>query len=130
MRISKRPIDPNNLDLRAMVTETFEAIAADPTIALKVIEDVAYLSRTRDDQEVVHERGLVLDGLVEDVAAAMHENYDRECAAADAYSSRAATISALASGLGVQQKTRKKKMSAAYRDCSARLSTTIKIVTT
>ena len=81
MRISKKPIDPENIDLLTMVAETFEAIAADPDIALEVIEQVAYLSQTRDvqDDEIQHDRSIVFDNLVADVAAAMYENYDRCC---------------------------------------------------
>jgi hypothetical protein len=85
MRISKRPIDPNNMDLHAMVTESVGAIAAaDPLIVMEIIEQIAFLSRTRDDvdAEIIEIRGQSLDDLVETIADAMYKNYDRECAAA------------------------------------------------
>ena len=80
MRISRRPIDPDNTDLVAMVTETFEAIAADPKVAMEVIEQIAFLARTCDDDdpEDIKQRGEILDGLVECVTEAMYENYERE----------------------------------------------------
>jgi len=80
MRMSRRPIDPDNTDLVAMVTETFEAIAADPKVAMEVIEQIAFLARTWDDDdpEDIKQRGEILDGLVECVTEAMYENYERE----------------------------------------------------
>jgi hypothetical protein len=80
IRISRRPIDPENMDLVAMVTETFETIAADPKVAMEVIEQIAFLARTCDDDdpEDIKQRGEILDGLVECVTEAMYENYERE----------------------------------------------------